>query len=691
MPAFRALLIVVASVLVAAPAGAAAPKFVVGAAAADITPPLAVTATSNPANCDTTGTFDGPHLFSLEEPYQDLNGNGQYDADPPEPFVDCPTPTANGGVRPPDGRWDGIYLNGGSGQNRIPTEVLDPITVRTIVVGNRTKKISITVADNEGVFREIWDLVRQKVRTDGGFGLDEMFMSSTHDESAPDTIGIGGPTQIVSGVDPFYVEFLIARTAETIEQAAQNAGPAFVRFGQVHPDDLVPCWSSYPFVADETVGAMQARDPAGHVIATLVDYGIHSEELGFSNDAEDRLHLSSDWPHFARTALEARYGGIAVSMAGPVGSVEMPKVFDAMRSFVPVGEHSEPGNGGCRTIYDTTGTPVPYGYLLSNEARGERIADWATAALDAGADSASSTIAFGRQALFLNLDNALFKIAGILGVFPYKDVYEGGILQPRAPDGKQNGSQFKTEVAWYQIGDAQFVTTPGELFPYTYVHDFSGPDDLALPQFGPVHGWVMASLTARWRFIEGLGEDMIGYIFPHSNAVDVPTLAHLGNDPGDVDRFGCGHSDDGEATNEAGGDILNDALLGILPRAHGVKVQVGRYVWADGSLHRNPVGDGRLGCDAGSSAFVPAPDGGAIGVWVLPPGVTRFRRGVGRIYLLRDTPRFGRGQHAFSFMDVRGQPQADPSTQTRGIRSGRRHRIWVDVFPDTTGLTAIPR
>src|SRR5262250_60230 len=111
--------------------------FQVGASVADITPPPAATASSNPANCDTTGTFDGPHLFSLEEPYQDLNHNGRYDGDSstggPEPFLDCPTPTANGGVRPPDGRWDGIYLGGGDGHDRLPTAVLDPITARTIV------------------------------------------------------------------------------------------------------------------------------------------------------------------------------------------------------------------------------------------------------------------------------------------------------------------------------------------------------------------------------------------------------------------------------------------------------------------------------------------------------------------------------------------------------------------------------
>ena len=76
--------------------------------------------------------------------------------------------------------------------------------------------------------------------------------------------------------------------------------PAVIRFGMILPRQyLTPCWSSYPFAADEPIGVLQAVRPRGTVIATLVNYGIHAEELGFSDDDQDRLHLSSDWPHFA--------------------------------------------------------------------------------------------------------------------------------------------------------------------------------------------------------------------------------------------------------------------------------------------------------------------------------------------------------------------------------------------------------
>ncbi|HLY37420.1 MAG TPA: hypothetical protein VKU61_05250, partial [Candidatus Binatia bacterium] len=356
------------------------------------------------------------------------------------------------------------------------------------------------------------------------------------------------------------------------------------------------------------------------------------------------------------------------------------------RSFVPTGLHSISGNGGCRTIYDTSGSYAPYGYNLSNEERGERIALWTKRALDAGAVSRSNGIDFARTSLFVKLDNLLFRVAGVIGVFTYKKTYINGVEQPQAPNGAENGTDVKTDIGWFTVGDAQFVTTPGELFPFTYEHGFQGPDDLAVPQYGPVHGWPLAAMSARWRFIEGLGEDMLGYIFPRSNAVGVPTSANPS--PDDTDRFQCGHSDDGEAANQASGDILNDAILTMLPPSRFDTVQVGRYIWSDGSLHRNPIGEGRLGCDSASSAFLAAP-GDPIGVWVLPPGVTEFSRGVGKIYRLRTSP-FGRARRTAHWMNARGQPQTAAGMQTRGILRGRRRRIWVDVFPDTTGLTALP-
>ncbi|HTF33558.1 MAG TPA: hypothetical protein VK714_07645 [Myxococcota bacterium] len=651
--------------------------FRVGAAAVDVTPPPFGQG-ENPAACAGASNFTGPHLFSLEEPYTDTNGNGRYD--PGEPFLDCPTPRADGGTRPPDGRWDGIYLGGGNSGNRLPTAVLDPLWARTIVVSDGHKTISLTSVDNEGVFKEIWDRVRAKVAADGVLGLDEMVFTSTHDESAPDTIGISGPDQFTSGSNPFYVEFLIERTARSIEDAFAGQRRATLRFGQVHPDDLIPCWSSYPYAADEQIGVMQAEDRHGHVIATLVNYGIHAEELGFSDDSQDRLHLSSDWHHFARKTLESRYGGVAMTMAGAVGSVEMPQVYPSPRDFTPVDLYSSSGNGGCRTIYATDNTRVPYGYELSTRSRGERIATWAETALKRGHVSRSSVIDARRKTFFVPLENALFAAGAAFGVLPEKDAYLDGQKLSRLPDGFISPlvipNQFVSDALWLRIGDAEFVNAPGEVFPYTYVRDFGGAADQAVPDGAAPPDWVMPRLSQPFRFIIGLGDDMIGYIFPKTNAVAVPMSF---DNISDVDRFGCSHPDDGEAAATEAGDLVVAALVSILPKSTSDDVvRTGRYVWRDGTLHRSPLGEGGQACQGPGNTFVAAPGGAATEVWILPPGTTQFAPHVGERITVEP-------EGWWRWMDLRGRPQQQPSTQTRGVIDRDDRRIWLDVFPETSG------
>src|SRR4051812_1312879 len=142
---------------VRAPAHAGAhrsPVYNIGAATADITPPKPGGATDVSATDCTavggSGPFAGKRQFGVEEPYADTNGNGHYDAPDPttgadgEPFLDCPTPTATGGSRPPDGRWDGIYVGGGSCCDRLADgTVLDHLSATAIVVQRNGKRIAL--------------------------------------------------------------------------------------------------------------------------------------------------------------------------------------------------------------------------------------------------------------------------------------------------------------------------------------------------------------------------------------------------------------------------------------------------------------------------------------------------------------------------------------------------------------------
>ena len=193
------------------PPGRAA--FKAGAAAESITPPPFGAVPNDAADCAppfaSAVTFDGPRRFAFEEPYNDAAHAGTYQLG--DPFVDC-----NG-----NGRWDGILLGGGADTPRFPTTVADPVTARALVVSNHQSTIAVEVLDQEGLFNVYQERIRAQVLADG-YHLDGIFISATHDESAPDTLGISGVSQTTSGVDAYYVDFLVTQSARRSRRRTTN-------------------------------------------------------------------------------------------------------------------------------------------------------------------------------------------------------------------------------------------------------------------------------------------------------------------------------------------------------------------------------------------------------------------------------------------------------------------------------------
>ncbi len=583
----------------AEPPGRAA--FKAGAAVEDITPPPFGAVPNDAADCAppfaSALPFDGLRRFAFEEPYNDAANAGTYQLG--DPFVDC-----NG-----NGRWDGILLGGGADTPRFPTTVADPVTARALVVSNHQSTIAVEVLDQEGLFNVYQDRIRAQVLADG-YHLDGIFISATHDESAPDTLGISGVSQTTSGVDAYYADFLVAQSAKAIESAYDELRPARIKYAEaIEPANLRQCFSSYPFVDDQLMPSLQAVATNGRVIATLGDVSQHAETLGFNPDPAQRNWISSDWPHFFRTTLEQRYGGVASEMAGSVGNT------------------------------------------LNNS----------------GAYSASDTIWGARSSVCVPLTNLLFQFGAQLGVFAARPGYSDNctVEHPVAPDGTTTGDEIKSSVAAFRIGDGEFISVPGEVFPFTYLRSFLGPDDMPLPQY-PLPPWVATHMHAPYRFVDGLAEDMLGYIFPRGNGVGV--IGEPDATDG-TDRFGCGHSDDSEAASSQTGDIVGNGLVAVLDAREGAPedVQVGRYVLPDGTLSRNPQGQpSSIKCDVD---MVFDPTGPAVAVWIA------------------SAP----GNHVVTpaaWMSLSGRRQQAPDRNTRGWLSPDGTRHWLDVFPDVGGAPA---
>lgn len=365
-------------------------------------------------------------------------------------------------------------------------------------------------------FQRIRDLVARQ-RPD--LKKIKIVTSSTHDESAPDPLGIWGPTRTTTGVDHLYVNWEVGRVARAIEQAAGRMRPARLKIGEtLDPNNFLPCFSSYPYLADRHIHVLSAIDArAPHrTIATLLEYGIHDETLGFSGEPPDDLPIKGpdaanplgyyrrvmggDWGGFFRRDVQARAGAVAMTMAGPVGSVEMPVVYGAgvRVSRTPVvgpGAHA-PATNGDSTLGDCGRTaerpplrkrPMTVDQLARAQATARFLAQDALRALARTPYSHGSTLAIASSpVLTLSLrDNFLFNFAATAGLFPDRPVFKGA-------DGTY---ELKTQVSVVRIADAQMITMPGEVFPQSTIRGYFGPEDMAFPQ-EPMPPWLATKMSA---------------------------------------------------------------------------------------------------------------------------------------------------------------------------------------------------
>ena len=691
------------------PSGAANAPFTAGAAVVRFDPPCgpdgspavnnctpAPAGFVDPASCAVPPLFTGRRLFAFEEPYVDQQNSGHYDEG--DPFVDCNA----------DGHWNGNFIGGGSDAPRFYDYVADPPGARALVVSNGQRTLAVEVLDHEGAFNVYLAAIRTAaVSMLGGqtsLHLGDIFISSTHDESAPDSIGLYGVDAVTSSVNPYWVAYMEHQAAQAIATAALSQRPASVRYSEaLEPATFRQCWSSYPYVDDQLVPVLQAVDAvSGAAIATLADVSQHAETLGFNGGSaldpgaptpttlqQEKTWLSADWPYWFRRQMETDMGGIGISMAGSVGSNETPQVFPTAVSRTPSGFVDANHPAGCRTVFSADqSTMVPLGYYSEDVALGSQLASSVEQSLAAGAVSASTVIAGSRADVCLEVTNALFAVGGVAGVFGGRPSYVDPactVVQPQPPSGNTAAAFIKTEVASFRIGDGTFVSIPGEVFPFTYLRSFLGPDDMpcpdpdssgacggpAAPTLSCAQGnpyalppWLMPHMHTPYRFIDGLAEDMVGYIFPCGNGVGVPGEYPLTNPSADsTDRFGCGHSDDSEAASSGAADVLGTAAVSLLDRLGATGppsspegITSGRYVLPDGSLSRNPLGrPSSIGCSV-NTVFSPTGPATAVrltdGTTVVP----------------------------FAWMSLSGRPQSVPDRNTRGWIDATGTHHWLDVF-----------
>lgn len=743
--------------MTAYPAVARAPEvgFEAGAAQTDITPPALATGAGQaldaaefvPAcglsEAQVAQLWPGKRLFAFEKPYVDLFGTGQYV--PGDPYCDADH----------SHRYEAPYIAGGSGENHWPvtsadlskglnsgaTELPgasnDPISAQAVVFRSGGSKAAMVTVNSIGIFDSTMDQIRAAVDSaDPSIPAQNIFISSTHDESAPDPIGLWGPdlskepspvnqangdlpAGVSSGVDEYYMDYMVQKVAAAIVAADRGAQPAVLKLAVAKlPANIQSCWSSYPFIDTGLMPVMQgvttatAASAGGSVIFTMANVGTHDETLSFSGNPAYTSMLSGDWTGRLSELLQSQGGGVGMEMAGLVGSVETPALYPPGTQVqdVPGKFHGVPGNpvDGCSSVYpDPAGAAPETDALRFVDSFAGDVATTAEAALaDAGVTSvAPSTIGAQTRSVCVQLENNFFAAAFAAGLFPDRPAYADpgctvGVAASGSVsvDGSSTASSLqpgvpaflKTEVGVLTLGPAQITYSPGEVFPVT---EIGGPYDGAQMPFPtdcyeppsdytcgsplPTTPDIAAEMTGRFRFLAGLGEDMIGYLFPPSNfvgsqgeTVEPPWSTYEETSSTGNDRFGYGHADDSESVGPHAGLAVTQALSALLASdGKATTVLPGLFIDSAGGLCDSPFPATAGSWVTGCAGFT-----GAVGVEVVQQDGTK------QVIRIGTAPGDASGWATYlgtPDSGTAGTPYGY-STATRGVILGGRARL-IDV------------
>ena len=208
-----------------------------------------------------------------------------------------------------------VYL-AGLGHGRLSEGVHDDLYARALVICEGSKAITLVGVDSIGVMRDHLAPLKEKLATRGV----ALLLSSTHDHSSPDTIGLWGPEPGVSGFDDEYMELLLSGVEEAVEKALEEVERGALELGSAALPRGVAKNTRNPELLDREISYIVARS-GGRVLGTLVNFGLHPEVLWMDN----RL-VTADFVHYLCRELEGALGGVAIFLNGALGGMVTPDV-----------------------------------------------------------------------------------------------------------------------------------------------------------------------------------------------------------------------------------------------------------------------------------------------------------------------------------------------------------------------------
>lgn len=317
-----------------------------------------------------------------------------------------------------------LPVSGGMGRPNPVKEKRGDLTARAIVFRKGDVSVAFVALDFLGFPSVLGDRIRAKVSR---IPANNILVGATHTHSAPDCYAFPDPREGHTG-DLKYMDFVCDKAAEAVNAAIDALQPASIRIATGEAKGKIAYNYYAPDLYDRRMSVIQAVNPQGKTIATLVNYAIHPEVLGNSVGI-----LSPDLIGPLCEKIESQTGGTAIFMNGAQGgmitadnrNLDQPR--DPLKGYW----------NDSRTWEEC----LRIGHLMADEAL--RIIKDAKEQPDAGLFCGSINIRFP-------VDSQLMWAVIVLSPLKY----------PHNADHSINA-----RVNLVNIGDAQILTIPGEALP----------------------------------------------------------------------------------------------------------------------------------------------------------------------------------------------------------------------------------
>src|SRR5262249_50109213 len=145
------------------------------------------------------------------------------------------------------------------------------LTARAMVFRKGDVSIAVVVIDALGFPSVLGDRIRAKVSR---IPANNIVIGATHTHSAPDCYAFPDPAAGHTG-DLKYMDSVCDKAAEAVNAAIDQLQPATIRIATGEAKGKIAYNYYAPDLYDRRMSVIQAINPQGKAIATLVNYAIH--------------------------------------------------------------------------------------------------------------------------------------------------------------------------------------------------------------------------------------------------------------------------------------------------------------------------------------------------------------------------------------------------------------------------------